>query len=310
MSSECRSEACFDYAESRKTTKFIDRFRENIALRHFEHTMQDSGKPAPNSLKQLIIRSVPDGFLFGKVSVRGTSKTKLRIFAAIDFPDKFVAFLKENKWAARNDLKVSVIDFTSRFMLVPIKVADDRSLEDYFRFQNGDEGDMQIYTAPFDDGKQMFCWEISADRDRDLEKYLPNMTLWSSSYLVANWTFHQAAKVDISTMTAHFYGHHMQLFMADTHRMLFANPFVVRNSEEIAYFLLRCLEQVGLDPATVQTYICSDNTMSFKDLQSILTPYIANVFEAEFSLNPDHLFRIAKEEKDEEEEDSVNEDEV
>lgn len=264
--------------------------------------MQDSGKPAPNTLKQLIIRSVPDGFLFGKVSTRGTSKTKLRIFAAIDFPDKFVAYLKENKWAARPELKVSVIDFTSRFMLVPTKVADDRSLDDYFRFQNGDEGEMQIYTAPFDDGKQMFCWEIPANRDRDLEKYLPNMTLWSSSYLIANWTYHQAAKADISTMTAHFYGHHMQLFMADTHQMLFANAFVVRNSEEIAYFLLRCLEQVGLDPTTVQTYICSDNTQSYTDLKTLLSPYIANLSEAEFTLNPDQLFRMAKIEKDEEEE--------
>ncbi|HET9570895.1 MAG TPA: DUF3822 family protein [Bacteroidales bacterium] len=271
--------------------------------------MQDTGKPAPNSLKQLIIRATPEGFLFGKVSARGTSISKLRIFAPIDFPDKLVAFLKDNKWTARPDLKVSVIDFTSRFMLVPNKVADDRTLEDYFRFQNGDEGEMQIYTAPFDDGKQMFCWEIAAERDRQLEKYLPNMTLWSSSYLIANWTYHQAAKSDISTMTAHFYGHHMQVFMADTRRMLFANTFVVRNSEEIAYFLLRCLEQVGLDPATVQTYICSDSTMSYSELQALLSPYIAHLFEAEFSLRPDSLFRIAKEDKQEEDENEEEDEE-
>lgn len=268
--------------------------------------MQDSGKPV--LLKQLIVRTVPDGFLFGKVSTRGTGKMKLRLFAAIDFPDKFVSFLKENHWSGRPELKVSIIDFTNRFMLVPSKISDDRSLEEYFRFQNGDEGEQQIYTAPFDDGKQLFCWEVPAERDRNFEKHLPNMTLWSSSYLVANWTYQQAAKSDISALTVHLFGHSMQLFMADTHRLIFANSFTVRNAEEIAYFILRCLEQVGLDPTTVNTFVCSENNMTFAEIQTLLSPYIANLFEAEFSLNPDQLFRIAKHFPDDE--DELNEDEA
>ena len=286
----------------------MNALRENIARRHIEHTMQDSGKTVPHTLKQLIIRTVPDGFLFGKVSTHGTGKSKLRLFAAIDFPDKFVNFLKENHWTSRSDLKVSVIDFTNRFMLVPTKVADDRSLEEYFRFQNGDEGEQQIYTAPFDDGKQLFCWEVPAERDRQFEKHLPSMTLWSSSYLVANWTYHQAAKSDVSALTVHLYGHSMQLFMADTHRLVFANSFTVKNAEEIAYFILRCLEQVGLDPTTVNTFLCSENNMTFAELQKLLSPYLANLFEAEFSLNPDQLFRISKKEQDDE--DDLNDDEA
>ena len=246
--------------------------------------------------------------MFGKVFTHGTGKTKLRLFAAIDFPDKFVNFLKENHWSSRPDLKISIIEFTNRFMLVPTKLADDRSLEDYFHFQNGDEGEQQIYTAPFDDGKQLFCWEVPAERDRQFEQYLPNMTLWSSSYLVANWTYHQAAKSDISALTVHLFGHQMQLFMADTHRLLFANTFAVRNAEEIAYFILRCLEQVGLDPTTVNTFLCSENNMTFAEMQHLLSPYLAKVFEAEFSLNPDQLFRISKKEQDDE--DDLNEDEA
>jgi hypothetical protein len=228
------------------------------------------------------------------------------LYAAIDFPDKFTHFLQENRWSNRPDLKVSVIDHTNRFMLVPTKLADDRSLEEYFRFQNGDDGEKQIYTAPFDDGKQLFCWEISAERDRQFEKVLPNMTLWSSSYLVANWTYHQAAKTDISALTLHLFGHSMQVFMADTHRLLFANTFTVRNAEEIAYFALRCLEQNGLDPTTVHVYACSENNLAFEELKTLLSPYLANIFEAEFSLNPDQLFRVCKPVQDDE--DDLNED--
>lgn len=270
--------------------------------------MQEPGKSAPHVLKQLIVRTVPDGFLFGKVSTHGTGKSKLRLFAGIDFPDKFVNFLKENHWSNRPELKVSIIDFTNRFLLVPSKVADDQTLETYFRFQNGDEGEQQIYTAPFDDGKQLFCWQVPAERDLQFEKSLPNMTLWSSSYLIANWTYHQAAKTDISALTVHLFGHSMQLFMADTHRLLFANAFTVRNAEEIAYFILRCLEQVGLDPTTVNTFLCSENNMTYTELQTLLAPYLANLFEAEFSLNPDQLFRIAKKQQDDEED--LNEDEA
>lgn len=269
--------------------------------------MPDTGKTVPHALRQLIVRSVPDGFLFGKVTTHGTSKTKLRLFAAIDFPEKFVNYLKENHLSGRPELKTSIIDFTNRFMLVPTKAADDRSLEEYFRFEFGDEGEQQIYTAPFDDGKQLFCWEVPAERDRQFEKALPNMTLWSSSYLVANWTYHQAAKSDISALTVHLYGHSMQVFMADTRRLLFANSFTARNDEETAYFILRCLEQVGLDPTTVNTFLCNEGSKTFTELKTLLSPYLANIFEAEFSLNPDQLFRIAKIEQDDEED--LNEDE-
>lgn len=269
--------------------------------------MQDSGNTVPHSLKQLIVRTTPDGFLFGKVSARGSSSSKLRLFAAIDFPEKFVDFLHENRWANRPELKVAVVDFTNRFMLVPKKFADDNSLDEFFQFQNGDDGEQQIYSAPLDDGKQVFCWEIPAERDRSFEKWLPGMTLWSSSYLVANWTYHQAINSGTSTLTAHFHGKHMQLFMADTKQLLFANTFVVRNKEEITYFLLRCLEQSGLDPAGINCFLCIDN-IPYIELQTLLKPYLANIAEAEFSLFPDQLFRIAK--KSSAAEDSNNEDDL
>jgi len=40
----------------------------------------------------------------------------------------------------------------------------------------------------------------------------------------------------------------------------------------------------------------------------LLSPYLANLFEAEFSLNPDQLFRISKKEQDDE--DDLNDDEA
>ena len=82
----------------------------------------------------------------------------------------------------------------------------------------------------------------------------------------------------------------MQLFMADSDKLLFANTFIVRDSEEIAYFLLRCLEQMGLNPSKIHTFLCSENR-PFRELQEFLAPYLANIFEAEFSQNPDKLFR-------------------
>jgi hypothetical protein len=252
----------------------------------------DSGKPVSHTFRHLLVRSVPDGFMFGKITSKGVFPLKLKLYAAIDFPDALEKFLIENHWLDRTDMKVTLIDFTNQFMVLPNDFTDDESVVAFFRFQNGEEEDKQIYTALLDDEKQTFCWEIPEKRDKEFERLFPNLTLLSSSFVLTNWIMNQSVDSEAPLLTAHFYGHHMQLFIAEAQRLLFANTFVVKNEEEICYFLLRSLEQLGIDPHKLNTYLCSE-TIPNAELIALLSPYLANITAAEFTVLPDQPFRMS-----------------
>jgi hypothetical protein len=254
--------------------------------------MSDSGKPISHSFRQLLIRSVPDGFQFGKISSKDCTVQNLKLTSAVNFPDLFEKHLRENDWLNRSDLKVTLIDFTGRFMVLPNGYTQDDSVEEFFNFQNGEDDDQQIYTAPLDDDQQTFCWQIPYTRDKVFEKLLPNLTLLSSSYILANWTLNQATDVPCTLLTAHFYGNQMQLFAAEPGRLLFANNFGVKDVEEICYFLLRCVDQLGLDPHKLHVCLCCE-TLPFEELQALLAPYLAYISAGEFTFHPDQPFRFS-----------------
>jgi hypothetical protein len=253
--------------------------------------MPDTEKAISQTYKHLLIRTVPDGFQFGRATTTGDMVQKLKLYAAIDFPDLLETHLRENNWLKRNDLKVTLIDFSHRFMILPNAFTDDESIEDLFCFQNGEAEEQQTYMAPLDDEKQTFCWQIPSSRDEHFENMFANLTLLTSCYILANWTLNQAKESKMTMLTAYFFGRHLQLFAATPNNLLFANSFIARDDEETCYFLLRCVDQLELDPKTVTVCLCCEGE-SFQKMNDLFQPYLVNILEGEFTYQPDKPFRI------------------
>jgi hypothetical protein len=254
--------------------------------------MPDFGRTSTSSaFKHLVIRTLPDGYVFGKKTSIGFQPDTLKVFTPADFPETFEHYLRSNNWSRREDLQVILIEFTNRFMVLPNAFTKDGAVQAYFAFQNGESGEQQVYTAPLDDNKQTFCWEIQAFRDRHYERLFPNLTVLTSSYVLTTWTLQEAQKTQGDVLTAHFYGRHLHVFAARKRQLLFANSFEVKNHEEIAYFLLRTVEQLALDPHTLRVCLCCDS-FPFSELYKLLSPYLAVLAEAEFTFHPEQLFRI------------------
>lgn len=253
--------------------------------------MAESEKAVSQTFKHLLIRTVPDGFQFGRTTSNGDMVQKLKLYAAIDFPDLLEKHLRENNWLKRNDLKITLIDFAHRFMILPNEFANDESIEDLFNFQNGEEEEQQTYMAPLDDNKQTFCWQIPSVRDEHFEDMFANLTLLTSCYILANWSLNQAAESKLTLLTASFYGKHMQLFVATPDKLLFANSFIARDDEETCYFLLRCVDQLELDARTLTVCFCCEGD-SFPKMKALFEPYLATIIEGEFTYQPEKPFRI------------------
>jgi hypothetical protein len=269
--------------------------------------MPETGKAVSQTYRHLLIRTVPEGFQFGRSTPGGNVVQKLKLYASIDFPDLLEKYLRENNWLNRADLKVTLIDFSDRFMILPNQFTDDEALEDLFRFQNGEDEEQQTYMGPLDDDQQTFCWQIATSRDEQFEKLFLNLNLLTGCYILANWTLNQAIASQTTLLTAYFYARNLQVFVANSERLIFANTFVARDDEEILYFLLRCVDQLDLDPRTLIACFCCENG-DYDEMQALFEPYLANIIPGEFTFQPDAPFVVRPIQPDEEEDDESEED--
>lgn len=253
--------------------------------------MLESDQKSPKKQHSLSIRSTPDGFSFCFSTARGYILKDLKMPTQFDFPERFEDYVQSRSWAEKEDLDVTMIDFTGHFMVLPIQIKDEEQIKTFFDFQFEHEEASQIFTVPMSDGKQMFCWEIPNSRDEYFEKLFPQLTIFSTAYLLASWTIKHAVEVQESVITAHIYGKQMHLFVADTDKLLFANAFTIKNPQEIPYYLLRCVDQLGLDPTRIKCIFCCES-VSEEEVFELLGPYLNYMDMGNFSHEMDDILHI------------------
>jgi hypothetical protein len=248
--------------------------------------MQESGnKPQPPK-HALSIRSMPDGFSFSLSAAKGYILKELKIPTAFDFTERFEEYVQTRGWAEKENYEITLIDFAEHFLLLPDTISDEEQIKAFFDFQFDHEESNQIFTAPLCDGKQLFCWEIPTNRDMYFSRLFPQLTQYSSAYLLANWAIRQAFTTHRPALIAHLYGKTLQLFAADTQKLLFANTFTIKDSQEITYFVLRCLDQLSLDPLHTRCTFCSESAPE-ETILELLSPYIRHIEMAAFSHQTD-----------------------
>jgi len=244
--------------------------------------MQETKKIAPSHQRTISIRSIPGGFSFSTSTSKGNVLKELKMPAIIDFPERFEDFVQSRGWAERENLPITMIDFSNHFMLLPSDITEEDQIKAFFNLLYPHEEENQIYSAPLCDEKQNFCWEIPISRDHCFERLFPNLNMLSSAYLLANWCIREATLKQQPTLVAHLYGKIMHVFAADTQRLIFANTFPVNNHEEMPYFLLRVMEQLLLSSTQTRCVLCLEK-VSELDIMDIFSPYIQQLETATFT---------------------------
>jgi len=130
--------------------------------------------------------------------------------------------------------------------------------------------------------KLLFSWEIPDSRNQHFKKLFPHLTILSSAYLLANWTIREASNSQKPYLVAHLFGKYMHIFVADTQNLLFANSFKIKTIQEIPYFLLRCIDQLSLNPLQTRCTFCCES-VSEQNITDIFKPYIKNIELATFT---------------------------
>jgi hypothetical protein len=240
---------------------------------------QNTSRTLPYSLS---IRTKTDGFSFCCTTAKGNALKELKIPTAFELWEKFENFVKLRGWAGKEHIEVTLIDFSDQFMVLPEKLKEEESIKAFFDFQFRHSEPNQIFTVPLCDGKQMFCWEIPGSRDQYFEKLFPRLRVFSSAYLLTNWTIRQASILQRPVLTAHLFNKSMQIFAANPEKLLFANTFSIKDIQEMPYYLLRCMDQLFLDPLQTQCTFCCESA-SENDVLELFKPYLQHISMASFT---------------------------
>lgn len=255
--------------------------------------MQESADNMTSINAMISIRSIPDGFAFYTSATKENIYKTLTLPAPIDFPDRFEEFVQSEGWATQNDLQVTIIDFPRRFTLLPNSINDKEQIMTFFNFQYLHKEENQIFSVPLSDGKQSFCWGMPVSRYNVFKRLFLNLNINSSACLLTDWTIRQAALQMQTTLVAHLYGTTMHIFVANAYGLLFANTFPIRNHEEMPYFLLRCMEQLSLNPVQTRCVICSE-TISGQDIIGVLRSYLRQIETATFTNQLEEPLKITE----------------
>ena len=258
--------------------------------------MQETKSNYRPSQRTLSIRSNPGGFSFCSSTAKGDVYRELKLASNFDFPERFEDFVQTRGWAEKENLHVTVIEFSDRFMLLPLEITEEEQIQFFFNFQFQQEKDRQLFTTPLSDGKQMICWDIPNNRNQCFEQLFPKLTVLSSAYLLANWTTRQATLSSKAILVAHIYGKSMHIFAAENQTLLFANTFPINSHEELPYYLLRCMEQLSLSPIYTHCVFCTESVPE-QEVTEIFQPYIKHIKMAAFTHQTDEPLQFTENNK-------------
>ncbi len=221
-------------------------------------TMLTPDQPVqPIALKHLAIVTTPDGFLFYDVDQPGLSALALTLEAPFDFPDSFEHYVTASGWAQDPNLRVSISQHSNRFMVIPASINDPSQVRALFEtaFIKGKEADLSLF--PMSDGKQAFCCELPSSHLETYKRMFNHVAVFNPTFLMAEWVFREARTRQETIMLAYHYGQSLHLLVANPDKWLFLNVFTLRSEQDALYFTLRVMEQLNLDPFTLQAYIGS-----------------------------------------------------
>ena len=236
--------------------------------------MSASEQPVqPIALKHLAIVTTPDGFLFYDVEQPGLSALSLSLEAPIDFPDHFEQYVTASGWAQEPSLRVSISQHTDRFMVLPAGINEPDQIRSLFEtaFIKGSGADLSLF--PMSDGKQAFCCELPSANLEAYKRTFAQFAVFNPTFLMAEWVFREARTRQETLLLAYQYGQSLHMMAASPEKWLFLNAFTAKTEQETLYFTLRVLEQLNLDPFTVQAYIGSPYQTP-SPLYEALEPYL------------------------------------
>jgi len=224
---------------------------------------------------KLSILAYPDGFIFYETANNGLQTYKLEINANVDFPDALEEFVLTQGWNEINS-KITINEHVLRFAIFPSEIKSENEIRKMFDFIYSPITNNTLITSNLSDNKQQICFEIPQKRIESYNNIFKQYILNSDSQLISEFLINKTETQKEQILFCNIYKKGMQIFISQENKIIFANSFGIKSTEEITYFVLRCIEQLNLDPFKIECNICSDVETRKAVIES-LRPYLKNL---------------------------------
>lgn len=223
----------------------------------------------------LSILAYPDGFIFYETANNGLQTYKLEINANVDFPDALEDFVLKQGWNELNS-KITINENILRFTLIPSEITSENEIRKMFDFIYTPNPGNTLICSKLEDGKQQVCFELSQQKIESYNRIFKQYILNCDAQIIIDWLLTKTDNQIEQKLICNIYKQGMQIVITDKNKLVFANSYIVKSTEEITYFLLRCIEQLNLDPFKIDCHICSDIETRKAVIES-LKPYLKNL---------------------------------
>lgn len=238
----------------------------------------------------LSIRSKPDGFVFYALHQQTQAYFELVLEKEADLREVFTPFVQEKGWWQQPDWEVVIYEDSPRYTLLPVDIQSPSNQQAFFNMLFDPDPNRTLHSFILSDGIQRICTDPFSERIRLFEEAFSHFTLHSAQQQALEWLLHQAKTQNKTHLLAEIQGQSLFLSVANEERWLLTNAFNVENEAEMHYFILRCMEQLDLDPFETRCLLRTEKNR-FERLRSTLGLFIQHIVQVELAM-PDNRLRI------------------
>ncbi len=178
----------------------------------------------------------------------------------------------------KNPFKLVKVGFDGEMAtLVPSSLFDPNDSETYFKFnfrKNQDEQIRYDHLMPLD------AWQVFTIPDAILEStqrvFHIGKVIHGSSLLIESVWINYKNRISSTHIFLNVRNHLFDLMVFDGRQMSYFNTFPFHNPEDVAYYLIFVMEQLGFNPETVPLVLLGD-VETGQDLFELLLRYVRHI---------------------------------
>ena len=191
--------------------------------------------------------------------------------------EMFENVISMHPWLRGKFAAVNILFEDARFTLLPLPLFDQNNYQSIYAFNfTNTNGEDVLYTSlPISDA--VLIYGVPAGLVESFKKRYPIVSFYHSDFPLLTAFINKYRNTDSQgTVLANFRNGAMDILILNERKLQLLNSFNCKTVEDVIYFLIFAIEQMGLNPETVELHL-SGIIVKDSSLHILINKYVRNV---------------------------------
>jgi len=189
-------------------------------------------------------------------------------------PSMIKNILQSERWLKGNFKSVSCAFYSQKSTLMPSPLFDEQEIRTYLSLHTDLVPEDELYSNALIHAPIRNCFAIPKSWRELIIEHFPNAKILHIGTTLIESAIQR--KTNGIELLLHFQGVQFNCVVTNNHNLLFHNSFNYQTSEDVIYYLLYIMEQLGLDPNSIRIYL-SGSIINDSAIYKLLYKYILNI---------------------------------